>query len=51
VIRIEPHLGALTFVEGTFPTPKGIVYIKHTRLENGKLKTEVKAPGGIKIIK
>lgn len=51
VIRIEPHLGALTFVEGTFPTPKGIVYIKHTRLKNGKLKTEVKAPRGIKMIK
>ena len=51
VIRIEPHLGSLDFVEGTFPTPKGIVSIKHTRLENGKIKTKVKAPRGIKIIK
>lgn len=51
VIRIEPHLGSLAFVEGTFPTPKGVVHIKHTRLDNGKIKTEVKAPIGIKVIK
>lgn len=51
VIRIEPHLGSLVFVEGTFPTPKGIVSIKHTRLDNGKIKTKVKAPRGIKVIK
>lgn len=51
VIRIEPHLGSLTFVEGTFPTPKGVVSIKHTRLDNGKIKTRVKAPRGIKVIK
>lgn len=51
VIRIEPHLGSLAFVEGTFPTPKGIVSIKHTRLDNGKIKTKVKAPRGIKVIK
>ena len=51
VIRIEPHLGSLTFVEGTFPTPKGVVSIKHTRLDNGKIKTKVKAPRGIKVIK
>lgn len=51
VIRIEPHLGSLTFVEGTFPTPKGVVSIKHTRMENGEIKTIVKAPKGIKVIK
>ncbi len=51
VIKIEPHLGALEFVEGTFPTPKGVVKIKHRRLPNGKIKTEVKAPRGIKVIR
>jgi len=51
VIRIEPHLGSLTFVQGTFPTPKGVVSIKHTRMKNGEIKTIVKAPKGIKVIK
>ena len=49
-LRIEPHLEDLEWVEGTFPTPYGVVHIKHTK-ENGKLKTEVKAPEGVTIIK
>jgi len=51
VIKIEPHLGNLKFVEGTFPTPKGVVSIKHVRMANGQIKTTVKAPKGIKVIK
>ncbi len=51
VIKIEPHLGKLDFVEGTFPTLRGVVTIRHTREANGKIKTKVKAPRGIKIIK
>lgn len=51
VIKIEPHLGDLKFVEGTFPTPYGIVKIKHTKLANGEIKTEVDAPKGVKVIK
>lgn len=49
-LKIEPHLGNLEWVEGTFPTPLGVVTVKHTRLENGKIKTEIDAPEGIKII-
>jgi len=49
-IKIEPHLGNLEWVEGTYPTPLGIVKIKHTRLQDGKIKTEVDAPDGITII-
>jgi alpha-L-rhamnosidase len=49
VIRIKPNLGDLTFAEGTFPTPYGILSVKHTLL-NGKVKTEIKAPRGVKIL-
>jgi len=49
VIRIVPHLGDLTFVEGTFPTPYGIVKIKHTKLANGKIKTETTGPREVRI--
>jgi alpha-L-rhamnosidase len=51
VIKIEPHLGTLQFVEGSFPTPFGIVKIKHTRMANGQISTQVKAPKGVKIIR
>jgi alpha-L-rhamnosidase len=43
VIKIEPHLGDLSFVEGTFPTPFGVVRIKHTRLANGRIESEIHA--------
>jgi hypothetical protein len=49
-IKISPHLGDLRFVEGTFPTPYGIVKIKHTRLANGKVKTVVSAPKQVRIV-
>lgn len=50
-IKIEPHLGNLDYVEGTYPTPLGVISIKHTKGTNGKVNSEVKAPKGIKIIK
>lgn len=49
-IRINPHLGDLKFVEGSFPTPYGVIYVKH-EMKNGKLHSEIKAPKGVKIVK
>jgi alpha-L-rhamnosidase len=51
VVRIQPHLGDLEFVEGTFPTPYGVVKIKHTKQADGKIKSEINAPEQVKIIK
>jgi len=51
VIEIKPNLGDLKFVEGTFPTPHGLLYVKHTLQENGKIKSDIKAPKGVKIIR
>ncbi len=48
-ISIEPHLGDLEWVEGTFPTPYGIVKIEHRKLDNGKIKTTFKAPKEVKV--
>lgn len=50
-LRITPHLGDLQWAEGTFPTPKGVVSIRHERMENGKVVSKIKAPKGIRIIK
>ncbi len=49
-LSIEPHLGDLKWVEGTFPTPYGPVKIEHRKLENGKIKTTVKKPGEVRLI-
>lgn len=49
-IEIKPHLGDLDFAEGTFPTPYGIVSVKHTRMANGKVRSTVKGPKEVKII-
>ncbi|TWF42718.1 alpha-L-rhamnosidase-like protein [Chitinophaga polysaccharea] len=51
VIRVAPHLGDLRFAEGTFPTPYGVVKVKHTRLANGKIQSTIKAPAQVKIIR
>ena len=50
-IKIEPHLGDLQFAEGSFPTPFGVLKVKHVKLADGKIKTDIQAPAGIKIIK
>lgn len=49
-IMIKPNLGNLTYCKGTFPTPKGNVYIEHNVI-NGKIETKIDAPSEIKIIK
>ncbi|MCC8409166.1 alpha-L-rhamnosidase [Mucilaginibacter sp. UR6-1] len=51
VISVKPHLGDLAFAEGTFPTPLGIVSVKHTKMANGTVKSVIKAPPGIRIIR
>lgn len=50
-VKIEPHLGDLEWVEGSFPTPLGVITIKHTRGADGKVLSEIQAPEGIEIIK
>jgi len=49
-LQIVPHLCDLQWVEGSFPTPYGVVNIKHVKDVNGKVKTDVKAPKGVTII-
>ncbi len=49
-VSIEPHLGDLEWVEGTFPTPYGVIEIRHEKQADGKIKSTVKAPKQVKII-
>jgi alpha-L-rhamnosidase len=50
-LKIEPHLGDLDWVEGSFPTPMGVVGVKHIRQTNGEIETIIDAPEGIEIIR
>ena len=50
-ISVEPHLGGLQWVEGSFPTPYGTVSVRHEKDASGRVHTWVDAPDRIKIIK
>ena len=50
-VRIEPHLGNLEWAEGTFPTPYGVISIRHTKGADGSVRSDVKLPRGVKRVK
>lgn len=48
-IRVTPHLGDLDWVEGSYPTPYGLVKIKHVKQSNGEISSEIEAPKEVRI--
>ena len=46
-VRITPQLGQLTWAEGTYPTPLGPIKIRHEKLPNGTVKSDIQAPDGV----
>ncbi|MBN2612432.1 MAG: alpha-L-rhamnosidase [Bacteroidales bacterium] len=50
-VSINPHPGDLEWVEGTFPTPLGVIKISHKKMPDGEIETKVDAPEGIEIIR
>ena len=50
-VKITPHLGDLKWVEGTYPTPMGLITVKHEKLKNGEIKTDITVPKGVRLIK
>ena len=50
-VRITPHLGNLKWVEGTFPTPYGVIQIKHTKGADGKIVSDIQVPEGVELVK
>ena len=50
-LRITPHLGDLQWAEGTFPTPRGVVTVRHEKQPDGSIKSTVEAPRGVRIVK
>lgn len=50
-VRIVPQLGDLEWAEGTFPTPKGVIAIRHEKTPDGGIKSTITAPKGITVIR
>ena len=50
VVRILPHLCGLKWVEVTFPTPYGIISIRHEVGIDGKIKSRIDAPSEVKVL-
>jgi alpha-L-rhamnosidase len=50
-VSIIPNLGNLEWAEGTYPTPYGVISVKHRRQSDGSVKSEIKAPREVKIVR
>ena len=48
LVRIEPHLGDLLWVKGSYPTPWGVIKVSHERRNNGNIATRVELPRGVR---
>ena len=50
-VRINPHLGGLSWAEGALPTPYGIIKVRHTKRADGTIESKVELPRGVKRVK
>jgi alpha-L-rhamnosidase len=48
-VRIVPQLGKLKWAEGAYPTPHGIIKVRHERQPDGTIKSDIQAPPGIRV--
>ncbi len=50
-IRVRPHLADLDWAEGTFPTPHGLVRVRHQKGPDGQITSTIDAPAGVRIVR
>jgi hypothetical protein len=50
-VAVEPDLGDLQWAEGTFPTPHGVIRIRHDKQPDGTVKSTIDAPPEITIVR
>ncbi|MBI1390032.1 MAG: Bacterial alpha-L-rhamnosidase [bacterium] len=51
MVKIEPRLGDLDWVEGTFPTPYGVIRLKHVKQADGNIHSEIDAPDEVTVVR
>jgi alpha-L-rhamnosidase len=49
-VRITPHLGSLAWAEGSYPTPRGVIRVRHEKQADGSIKSDVQLPPGVERI-
>ena len=49
-VSVKPNLGGLSWAEGTYPTPKGLIRVRCEQTDSG-VRTTVSAPEGIEIVR
>jgi hypothetical protein len=50
-VSINPNLGDLEWAEGTFPTPKGAIKVRHEKQADSTIKSTIELPDGIEQVK
>ncbi len=50
-VAVKPDLGDLAWAEGGYPTPLGVIRVRHEKGADGKIKTTVTAPEGVEIVR
>jgi hypothetical protein len=50
-VLITPQLGNLGWAEGTYPTPRGPIRVRHERKSDGTITSRIDAPKGMKVQK
>jgi alpha-L-rhamnosidase len=49
-IAVTPHLADLQWAEGTFPTPLGVVHVRHDKQADGSVRSKIDAPPGVRVV-
>ena len=50
-VRIVPQLGSLAWAEGTYPTPRGPIKVRHERKADGTISSKIEAPDGVTVVR
>ena len=50
-VSVVPQLESLKWVEGSYPTPRGQITIRHDRQSDGSIKSTITAPSGVEIVR
>ena len=50
VLLIHPQLGGLSWAQGTYPTPLGVVRVRHDKTSDGTVKSDFDIPKGIRVV-
>jgi len=50
-VNISPALGDLQWVEGTYPTPHGLIRVRHEKKSDGTVCSQIEAPEAVTIIR